>query len=221
MGADPSKLHGQLAMRPKPVYPHHEGTPLPSGLDRPAWLLQFLHPPRSPLVLPPFAAAHPPDLPSPYPAYTILPVPPLALLTQHSYNHGTHVCTHTYTCAHTRLCPAHVSPKGTLPALQPQSQILHLPPAITLPIMTFTPSSFITPPPSLRGPSPVSLSAEDPASYFTRKRSPGACRSSHSLRVGMQNRMAALQGSLAASSEIKHTLTFDPASGSLVFTQRS
>lgn len=154
MGADPSKLHGQLAVRPKPVYPHHEGTPLPSGLDRPAWLLQFLHPPRSPLVLPPSAAAHPPDLPSPYPAYTILPVPPFTLLTQHSYNHGTHACAHTYMRAHTRLCPAHVRPTGTLPALQPQSQILHPSPAITLPIMTFAPSSFITPPPPLRGPSP-------------------------------------------------------------------
>lgn len=224
MGADPSKLHGQLAVRPKPVYPHHEGTPLPSGLDRPAWLLQFLHPPRSPLVLPPSAAAHPPDLPSPYPAYTVLPVPPFTLLTQHSYNHGTHACAHTYMRAHTRLCPAHVRPTGTLPALQPQSQILQPSPAITLPIMTFAPSSFITPPPPLRGPSPGLGSRCQQRTLLPtsqENRSPRACRGSHSLRVGMQNWMAALQGSLAASSEIKHTLTFDPASGSLVFTQRS
>lgn len=83
-------------------------------------------------------------------------------------------------------------------------------------------SSFITPPLLYpMGPSPASPSAEDPAPYFTRKRTSWSSRNSHSLWVGMQNRMAALQAVWQFLMKLNTLLDLIQQSGSLVFTQRS
>lgn len=85
--------------------------------------------------------------------------------------------------------------------------------------MTLAPSPFIILPLSPQGPIP---STEDPASFLGHKEAGFLEPQEPSLTVGgHRNRMTAPQGGLAVSAELKHTLTFDPESGSLLFTRRS
>lgn len=187
-------------------------------------LLQVPHLPRSPAVLPSSCrspSGHPPTPTQLEGQVTLLPAasPPLPPLGSPYPLSQAHPRPARMPVPRTRS-PCKLSHHGARPCPPPATSLPHP----TSPRATTTVTS--SPPPSSHlllhpiGPSSSSRSAEDPASYFTRKPTAGSSRNlAHRGWECKMGRPAA--GSLVVSHEVKHALKFDPAIRLLVFTQGS